>query len=120
MLSLVLAGANYLTAYSEPFLVTTATSMFLLTELIVEERYLIDDRFIRVCCKICHVDLWQMDLYHKTDDAGPSFTRLLMDIEHLNLGVYVCVCACMCVCVCNSALLCTQVQWNILKSAVTL
>ena len=41
-----------------------------------------------------------MDSYHKTDDAGPLFTRLLMDIEHLNLGVCVCVCVCVRVCVC--------------------
>ena len=45
-----------------------------------------------------------MDMYHKTGDGGPSFTRLLMDIEHLNLGmrlrvfVYVCVSVCVCVC----------------------
>ena len=41
-----------------------------------------------------------MDLYHKSDDTGPSFTRLLMDIEHLNLGVCMSVCVCMCVCAC--------------------
>ena len=40
-----------------------------------------------------------MDLYHKTDDTGPSFTRLLMDIEHLNLGVCMSVCMCEYVCV---------------------
>lgn len=35
-----------------------------------------------------------MDLYHKTDDAGPSFIRLLMDIEHLNLGALECIKGC--------------------------
>ena len=47
-----------------------------------------------------------MDVYHKPDSGGPSFTRLLMDIEHLNLGVCVCVCVCVSVClsVCLSVL----------------
>ena len=63
----------------------------------------------------CNGDLLQMDSYHKTDDAGPSFTRLLMDIEHLNLGVCVCLSVCVCVlacvygCVCVCACICVCV-----------
>ena len=32
--------------------------------------------------------LFQFDCYHKGEDQGPSFQRLYVDIEHLNLGVH--------------------------------
>ena len=56
----------------------------------------------------CNGDLLQMDSYHKTDDAGPSFTRLLMDIEHLNLGVCVCLSVCVCLHVCMGVCVCVR------------
>ena len=75
--------------------------------------------------KLLH--LLQMDLYHKTDDAGPSFIRLLMDIEHLNLGmcVYLCVCLCLCVrvlcvCVCTFVRVCSTYIYIIMYFIISL
>ena len=33
-----------------------------------------------------HVLPRQMDLYHRFDEQGPKFERLLIDIEHLDIG----------------------------------
>ena len=49
----------------------------------------VNNTYVHVLIRVVYITLLQMDSYHKADDAGPSFTRLLMDIEHLNLGVCV-------------------------------
>ena len=59
-----------------------------------------------------------MDSYHKSDDAGPSFTRLLMDIEHLDLGMCIYLHSVKFYIVLLSYL--TQVQCNVLEIAVIL
>ena len=33
-----------------------------------------------------HTHVHQMDLYHRFEEQGPKFERLLIDIEHLDLS----------------------------------